>query len=173
MLTVITGGSGSGKSELAEKIAMHSGKPRIYIATMKPFGSEADERIKRHRKFRAEKNFETIEKYTDIQNLEIEKGSAVLLECMSNLTANEIFCSGCKSDELYQKILVGVSKIQTCADDFVIVTNEIFSDGIQYDKETTEYIYSLGKINNMLFEIADNVIECVYGIPVVHKGVLL
>lgn len=47
MLIVVTGGSGSGKSEYAENIAVSFGKePLIYIATMLPFGEESMKRFK-------------------------------------------------------------------------------------------------------------------------------
>ena len=170
MLTVVTGGSGSGKSELAEKIAMSGGTSRLYIATMDPFGAEAFERIKRHREMRAEKAFRTIEKYTDLHETDVENDSSVLLECMSNLVANEIFTNKCTGEKLKEKILLGVEKIRTKSASLVIVTNEIFSDGISYDATTVGYIRSLGEINRMLVDLADNVIECVYGIPVVLKG---
>ena len=72
MFHLITGGSGSGKSEYAEQklmeYASHSkrNKKRYYIATMIPFGKETEEKIARHRKLRAGKGFETIECYTDL-----------------------------------------------------------------------------------------------------------
>ena len=73
MFHLITGGSGSGKSEYAEQklmeYASHSkrNKKRYYIATMIPFGKETEEKIARHRKLRAGKGFETIECYTDLK----------------------------------------------------------------------------------------------------------
>ena len=44
------------------------------------------------------------------------------------------------------------------------------SDGIDYDGGTAEYIKVLGQVNAALAQTADNVIECVYGIPVALKG---
>mgnify|MGYP000447167111 CR=1 FL=1 len=73
MFHLITGGSGSGKSEYAEQklmeYASHSkrNKKRYYIATMMPFGKETEEKIARHRRLRAGKGFETIECYTDLK----------------------------------------------------------------------------------------------------------
>ncbi len=40
---------------------------------------------------RADKHFETLERYTDLAGLEVPEDSILLLECMSNLTANEMF----------------------------------------------------------------------------------
>ena len=50
------------------------------------------------------------------------------------------------------------------------VTNEIFSDGILYEGESEKYKEQLGQINCNLAEMADAVVEVVYGIPVWHKG---
>ena len=95
MFHLITGGSGSGKSEYAEQklmeYASHSkrNKKRYYIATMIPFGKETEEKIARHRKLRAGKGFETIECYTDLKKaaeiLQTKEAGSVLLECMSIL----------------------------------------------------------------------------------------
>ena len=52
----------------------------------------------------------------------------------------------------------------------MIVSNEIFSDGCEYDSGTKEYQRTLGKINCRLAELADRVTEVVYGIPLEVKG---
>ena len=53
----------------------------------------------------------------------------------------------------------------------MIVTNEIFSDGILYDRETRRYQKLLGSLNRRLAARADRVTEVVYGIPLtVKKG---
>ena len=70
MLHLITGGSGSGKSAYAEKQVLAAGEGRrIYIATMIPYGEEGRQRVERHRKLRQEKQFETLECYTDLRRL--------------------------------------------------------------------------------------------------------
>ena len=51
----------------------------------------------------------------------------------------------------------------------VVVTNEVFSDGIQYDPDTMRYLKYLGDINCRMAEMADQVTEVVYGIPVTKK----
>ena len=54
MLTLVTGGSGSGKSAFAEDRVLSFGDARrIYIATMHPFDEESHKRIERHQKMRA------------------------------------------------------------------------------------------------------------------------
>ena len=88
MVTLITGGSGSGKSAYAESVITGFGEhERIYIATMYPFDEESHERIRRHRKMRGEKNFQTLECYTGLKNLQVPPGFCVLLECMAILVS--------------------------------------------------------------------------------------
>ena len=171
MITLIIGGSGSGKSAYAEQVVMDFGdRDRIYIATMFPFDEESRRRIDRHRRMRAEKNFTTIECYTGLKTVEIPEGACVLLECMSNLTANEMFREDGAKEDTVSEILEGIRKVDAQAEQLVIVTNEIFSDGIDYDAETTRYQAYLGEMNREIAKLAARVTEVVYGIPLVRIG---
>ena len=171
MLVVVTGGSGSGKSAFAEETILSLGEARrIYIATMQAFDEESHGRIRRHRHMRAGKGFETIERYTELDELFIPKDCVVLLECMSNLVANEMFREDGFHPEVAEKITEGVKNLLSQAKHVVIVTNEIFSDGILYEEESEQYKKELGQINQKLAEMAEEVVEVVYGIPVWHKG---
>ena len=59
--------------------------------------------------------------------------------------------------------------IRDRSENIVIVTNEISSDGIEYDGDTKMYISLLGRINSALSKRADKVYEVVYGIPIEIK----
>ena len=94
MIHLVTGGSGSGKSEYAENWLTGRNKKDgtyIYIATMQPYTEETMKKIERHHRLRAGKGFRTLEKYTDLSELEIPKNQGILLECISNLVANELY----------------------------------------------------------------------------------
>ena len=168
MLVLITGGSKNGKSEIAERIVTSYDSERFYIATMEPYCDEALEAIERHRKIRSKKGFETIEKYTDINEIEIPENSCVLLECICNLCANEMFSKNI--NDPVDKIMTGVEKIAKGAKVFVVVTNQVGDDGTVYSPETMKYIKNIGEVNRRISEKADCVIEAVYGIPIVLKG---
>ncbi|HBB60838.1 MAG TPA: cobalamin biosynthesis protein [Lachnospiraceae bacterium] len=177
MNILVTGGSGSGKSAYAEDLVMGlSGSNRIYIATMLPAGEEGLRRIARHHSLREGKGFVTVERYTDTGGLagkEIQKEEhpAVLLECMSNLTANEIFSeNGAGPSDAFEKIKADILRLSEETEHLVIVTNEVFSDGVLYEEETVRYQKILGEINCFLGQFCDVVIEVVYGIPVILKG---
>ncbi len=170
MITLITGGSGSGKSAYAEETVLKFGDlNRIYIATMYPFDKESHKRIARHRAMRAEKKFSTVECYVGLKNVKIPEHSCVLLECLSNLTANEMFQENGAKEKVVEEILEGVKNLDKQAEQVVIVTNEIFSDGIDYDEETKQYQRYLGEINAKLAAWAQEVVEVVYGIVLQHK----
>ena len=61
MITLVTGGSGSGKSAYAESLLYSCEGIRYYIATMQIYDAEGEKKVERHRKLRAGKGFLTIE----------------------------------------------------------------------------------------------------------------
>ena len=169
MTVLITGGSKCGKSALAERLFEGFAGEKCYIATMQPYGEEAHAAIERHHKMRAGKGFCTMECYTGLEKLSLPDGCGVLLECMGNLCANEMFRpDGIKDPE--SPILRGIRKLQAQSELLVIVTNEVGSDGVTYTPETMQYIRHLSCINRETAALADTVIECVAGIPLVLKG---
>ena len=202
MVVLVTGGSGSGKSAFAEEYLMRLStqeETKYYIATMQPFGEESLARIRRHQRLRAGKGFTTIEQSRDLTKAaqRIAKPSnqfqeeavtinrpensvpfirdTALLECMSNLVANEMFAENKirLRDEVTAQILDGIEALNSQLAHFLIVTNNVFEDGISYEETTAEYIEAMGQVNERLAAMADTVIEVVAGIPVVWKGTLL
>lgn len=170
MLIVVTGGSGSGKSAFAEEQVLALGEgERFYIATMFPFDEESHRRIERHRRMRAGKGFQTIERYTGLSALDLPKESTVLLECMSNLTANEMFQENGAHEKTVDSVRKGIVHLNCSVKNLVVVTNEVFSDACTYSEETILYNRNLGEINRLMAEMADVVVEVVYGIPIYHK----
>ncbi len=175
MFTLIIGGSGSGKSAYAEHIleTVSDVKNKYYLATMQVFDEDGKRKIERHRRLRRGKGFLTIEQSVDVERavrrLESED-SAVLLECMSNLTANEMFGSrSLSAEETAEKVRKGIGILKTAVRHLVIVSNNVFEDGIRYDDGTGEYLRALARINNELAAEADRVIEVVVGLPVILK----
>ena len=177
MITLIIGGSGSGKSAYAEDymISLSEEEKKYYIATMQVYDVEGERKIERHRMLRSGKGFSTIEQPVDIEKavekMEAGKGTA-LLECISNLTANEMFAGGVPITEevVAKKIVKGIETLSEELTHLVIVSNNIFEDGKVYDKITMEYIRAMGRINEKLAELADEVVEVVVGIPLVVKS---
>lgn len=122
-----------------------------------------------------------------------DKSKVVLLECMSNLLANEKYDEkgNCKDKEAYFEEIDNwiISPIEAfikgkespkgesfftqeicnaCKTEkvLIVVTGEVFMDGYDYDAETLRYMEGLGKINSRLVELSDEAYEVVCGIPV-------
>ena len=178
MMVLVTGGAASGKSEYAERlvcgevpetaaVSLAEG-PRIYIAAMQPFGSEAKERIRKHRAAREHRGFRTVERFTDLSGLCVPPGSRVLLEDLGNLTANEMFSPGGTADpgEAADAVVRGILRLKKQCGLLVAVTNEIFSDGGGYSAETLQYLRALAEVNRRAAGAADQVTEVVCGVPV-------
>ena len=170
MLTLVSGGSASGKSEYAESLILASNaRPRVYVATMEVWDQESRDRVRRHRDMRKDKGFVTVEAPRNLRQAVIPQGGAALLECMSNLCANE--CFGPDGFEgAYDRIWRGVCHLIETCEDVVIVTNELFSDGVAYPAETERYLSVLAELNRAIAEKADRVYEVCSGIPVLWKG---
>ena len=168
MIVLVTGGSGSGKSTWAEKlVASLPNENRVYIATMQVYDAESVKRVERHRAQRADKGFRTIECEKDLASADIADSSVVLLEDLVNLMANEMFDGGDVS-----RIVPALNILAKKCSHLVMITNDIFSDGIEYAESTQEYIRQLAEINNAAAQIADCVVEVVYSIPIAVKGEL-
>lgn len=202
MLHIVYGGSASGKSSYAESFAMSlQGEGRLlYIATMYPYkwntteiDPETMQRIERHRAMRADKGFDTVECYRHVEHIMAKRQDVLLLECMSNLLANEMYLEQDSDDgglaetmsevektgvgmsetlsPVSKKIVQTLVNLSTRVQDVVIVTNDVFSDGgsLTYDESTREYVKNLAEINCALAREAATVTEVVCGIPVIVK----
>ena len=100
----------------------------------------------------------------------MESGKRVaLLECISNLTANEMFAQEEAKGEIQvvEDIISGIELLKENVSQLVVVSNN--EDGVAYDETTIKYIRAMGEINQRLAMLADQVVEVVVGIPLVIK----
>ena len=176
MFYLITGGSGSGKSAYAEEMICRSPfKRRVYVAAMEVYDEEGRRKVRRHQKLRQGKGFLTLEWPRKIpgvlEGVGEKEERAVLLECMSNLAANELFAGGKMQDwqETFARLKEAVCYLKEESGLLVVVTGQVFSDGVDYGPETNAYIRLLGAINCFMAEQADGAAEIVCGIPLMLK----
>lgn len=170
MIVLVIGGSGSGKSEFAETICMElPAEKKCYIATMQAFDEESRARIAKHRKARSGKGFETIEQGTHLEAVCLPGGCTALLECMSNLVANELYMEQGAGKDTVRSVTEGIRRLKEQSRNLVIVTNEVFSESVPDSVEMKNYKKVLGEINRNLAGMADQVTEVVYGIPCIWK----
>jgi adenosylcobinamide kinase/adenosylcobinamide-phosphate guanylyltransferase len=193
MVFFITGGNDNGKSEYAEDLVIKlspggrsAGYTRIYLATMGARDEESLKRIEKHIFRRKDMEYITIEKSfdvgsIDITNIDIANGSVknvnedkggkriLLIEDIPNLLAGEMFKGTSFYPDVADKITADIMKLISACEHTVIVTNEVFSDGMIYDEYTTTYLREFGTINRRLAGYSDKVVELVCGIPCIVK----
>ena len=168
MTVLVIGTADSGKSALAEDLAMKTGdRFRYYLATMKVCDDEGRKRVEKHRKMREGKGFVTIERQSALSGIadEIDKPGevTVLLECVSNLVGNmlhdmdritQLKSDGSGKNAFAEEVSGDISKLAGKVRNLIIVTNEYkMEDG--YDKETGLYVELLNIVNERLSDIAD------------------
>ncbi|MCI8341711.1 MAG: bifunctional adenosylcobinamide kinase/adenosylcobinamide-phosphate guanylyltransferase [Firmicutes bacterium] len=166
MTTLVIGGSGSGKSEFAESLLHEFFGKKYYIATMEVFDNETMKKAEAHRERRKNSGFETLECPVGLECAEIENGSAVIVECLTNLVANETHLNG---ETAFENIKTGIEKVFLAADTVVFVSGNVFDDNMDYSVETLEYMKVLAKVNSFAASVSQNVVEVVYSLPVYHK----
>ena len=173
MIALVTGGSASGKSAIAEDLAVRlQGRKRCYLATMEATDEESIRRISRHRELRKEKGFETVERSRNLPEIQdqLEQFDVVLLECLTNLAANEMFHESSDTKNMVQELKTALRTLSRTKSWLVIVSGDVFGDGGNYDKGTICYQHALGELNSYAASMADVVIEAVCGIKLIHKG---
>lgn len=172
MLILICGQADSGKSLYAEtRLSEFSSSPKIYAAMSKVVDEEMRERVRKHQAMRSGKGFVTVERTENLGELEFSAGSALMIESLTAWTANEMFTeTGIRdSGHVVTKILADLSKVRESVRDVVIVSDDIFSDGREYDSLTEEYVRALAELTIKIAEIADEVVEFVSGMPLKLK----
>ena len=176
MLIFVSGGVRSGKSSLGEKLAVTlAGENRkIYLATARHYDEEIIKRIQIHQQDRAGKNFLTIDKSCDLGDVivALEAEDTVLVDCLGTLLANEMYDRPemSRHDLIGKKILADLNLIYNKVSNLIVVSNEVFADGVQYAKETEGYIQNLANLHIKLAEASDVAIECLYSSYQCHKG---
>lgn len=178
-MIIVYGTASSGKSNIAENMAVEISKenntPLVYIATMESDSDAAKIRIRKHRKAREGKGFYTIEEPNKliVHTLSVRE-KTVLLECVSNYCANVYYknfgdtvATNEEIDKLTETIVTQIIALSKSAKELIVVSNDIFRDGIQYDEWTESYCKLLAHVNEGLTNSCDSFYEVVNGIA--HK----
>ncbi|WP_166171791.1 bifunctional adenosylcobinamide kinase/adenosylcobinamide-phosphate guanylyltransferase [Acinetobacter sp. SA01] len=170
MIQLILGGARSGKSRLAEQAAKDSGLPVRYIATAQALDTEMQERIHHHQAQRPahwqliEEPFSLAERLQQID----AANQLILVDCltlwMTNLLMHE--------DENLQaveceKLLDVLPSLQS---QIILVSNETGLGVVPMGEISRKFVDESGRLHQQLGKIADKVIFCVAGFPMILKG---
>jgi len=169
-LTIITGGARSGKSALAEKLALGHGEPLLYLATAHAGDAEMAERIRRHQ-LRRGPAWQTIEEPFEIlAALQGHDGwfSATLMDCVT-LWLTNLLLDEERSASALDRVRELAAAARGLRTPLVLVTNEV-GMGIVPDNGLARKFRDLaGEANEILAAAADEVYVMFSGLPLKLK----
>lgn len=180
MITLITGGTRSGKSCFAEGLLKEQDKV-LYIATSIITDQEMGERVAIH-KSRRNKNWETFEGYKDLHKVIKEwKHQYVILECVTTMITNLMFDVYKDFDSLSKGEIEALEKyirneiiemVSACRDtnkNMLIITNEVGFGLVSEYKLGRIFTDISGRINQLLGKLSDEAYLVVSGLPLKLK----
>ena len=177
MRALVVGGAASGKSAWAERLACSLGPKRSYAATMRNVGSEAQERIERHQRQRAEGNFRTIEcPHSLAPAINAAPGGVILVDDLGNLVANGLFPEdGSMADpgELLARLVDEFEQLSASYEHVVVVGNLVGCEGRWRQTGTDSWVRLVSSLCSELAARSDLVVELVAGIAHPVKGTLI
>jgi len=181
-LTLVTGGTRSGKSSLAESIAKDKGEKIVYIATAIAFDQGMKERIKKHKESRPN-SWITIECYKNFNDLSVDQSfiqsDTVLLDCITLMVSNLILdsnidfdnCSIEEINDLEKGVFKELEDLLSVMDnkDVILVTNEVGMGLVPSYKLGNIFRDIAGRVNQHIAKKSDTVYLTVSGIPIKIK----
>lgn len=166
-LIFVLGGAASGKSALSEKLCLHSGRPRVYVATAEAGDDEMARKIEAHRDQRGP-SWETVEAPGTLSGplSKIEPEKIVLVDCATMWLSNFLAAGGDPA------VAPGtlVEELAACPSRLVVVSNELGQGIVPADRDTRRFREAHGRVNQALAAEADTVVMAVAGLPLVLKG---
>ena len=167
-IVLITGGSRSGKSSYAEKLALELSENPVYLATARIWDEEFRERVRRHQARRGPQwtNIEE-EKFLSRHDL---SGRVVVVDCLTLWCTNFFFDLESDVDRALEAAKAEFDRFTTQDATFLFVTNEIGMGGTSDNEIQRKFTDLQGWMNQYAASRADEVILMVSGIPVKIKG---
>ena len=170
MIQFILGGARSGKSRLAEQTAIASNKPVTYIATAQAWDNEMQERIVHHQAQRPAAWTlveEPLHLAARLKQLD-QAGHVILVDCLTLWMSNLLMQKdeNIQADECAQLLQV----LPSLQAEILLVSNETGLGVVPMGQISRKFVDESGRLHQQLGQIADKVIFCVAGFPMILKG---
>jgi adenosylcobinamide kinase/adenosylcobinamide-phosphate guanylyltransferase len=170
-ITLVLGGARSGKSSYALQLASVSEKV-TFIATAQASDDEMRMRIQRHRQERPA-SWSTAEVPVDL-DLAIAQHSlsseVLLIDCLALYAANLMTVERNDEEKIQERVDRLCQALRSAQSPVILVSNEVGS-GIHPSHPSGRFFRDLlGRINQQVAQLADNVLLMVAGIPLPVKG---
>ena len=166
---MVTGGSRSGKSVIAEQKAKEYGKRSVlYLATAIPIDDDMKERIRMHQE-RRDPEWGTYEGYRDLgEVVKNTEKNTILLDCVTVMITNILFE---EEERDFDKISASeeltnlVKAIRDEDKTLIIVSNEVGMSIVPSYRLGRIFSDISGKANQVLASLSDEVYVAISGLP--------
>ena len=172
-IVLFTGGARSGKSTRAEQYAARLDAPVVYFATAQAGDDEMRERIVHHQS-RRPAHWRTLEAPISVAATltSLEAGSIVLLDCISLLVSNLLLANETAPEPVVDdEIAALLEAVRVRNLTLIAVTNEVGMGIVPAYPLGRVYRDLLGRANQQVASVADEVYLVVCGIPVELKAI--
>ena len=173
-IVLILGGARSGKSNYAQEIAGQTGGRVLFCATAEALDGEMQSRIEKHRRSRPP-GWETVEASRDIGRVLGQRATeydAIIIDCITVLVAN-VMGDGSEAEKaescVSAEILGLIEVIKRKQSNYILVSNEAGSGLVPDNRLGRVYRDELGKANQLLAAVSDEVYLLTAGIPLKLK----
>ncbi|MNH57044.1 Bifunctional adenosylcobalamin biosynthesis protein CobP [compost metagenome] len=170
MLQLILGGARSGKSRLAEQTAISMQLAVTYVATAQALDSEMQSRIAHHQNQRPA-DWSLVEEplflAKTLQKID-RPNQIILVDCLTLWLTNLLLLDDQNVQEFECEQLIDVlPKLQS---EIILVSNETGLGVVPLGEISRRFIDEAGRLHQALGQIADKVMFCVAGFPMILKG---
>lgn len=170
MLELILGGARSGKSRLAEKLAVHSGLAVTYIATSQALDGEMNARIAHHRE-RRPAEWALVEEPIELGRVLRENAAperCLLVDCLTLWLTNLLMLED--DTRLAMQRDAFLEALAELPGRIILVSNETGLGVVPLGELTRRYVDEAGWLHQAVAERAERVQFCVAGLPMLLKG---
>src|SRR5687768_7646920 len=170
MKTLILGGVRSGKSRLAESLALRSGRPVSLIVTATAGDAEMRKRIDTHRA-RRPPNWLVVEEHVQLASA-LQKHAAadtfVIVDCLTLWLTNLLISNNDTS--LQHETAALIAALARLPGDIVFVSNETSMGVTPIGELTRRFIDEGGQLHQQLAQGCERVVLTIAGLPSILKG---
>lgn len=170
MLQLILGGARSGKSRLAEQTAINTQLAVTYVATAQALDPEMQSRIEHHQNQRPA-HWSLVEEPLYLANAlqKIDRPNQIILvDCLTLWLTNLLLLDDQSAQQLECEQLLKV--LPTLESEIILVSNETGLGVVPLGEISRRFVDEAGRLHQALGQIADKVVFCVAGFPMILKG---
>lgn len=170
MLQLILGGARSGKSRLAEQTAINTQLAVTYVATAQALDPEMQSRITHHQNQRPS-HWSLVEEPLYLANAlqKIDRPNQIILvDCLTLWLTNLLLLDDQSVQQFECEQLLRV--LPTLESEIILVSNETGLGVVPLGEISRRFVDEAGRLHQALGQIADKVLFCVAGFPMILKG---